>query len=364
MKGFSLRRQAGWDTHGLPIEHKVEQLLNIKNKQQIEEEIGIANFVSKCKEFALKNKDAMTSQFEDLGVWMDWDDPYVTFDPKYMESCWWTLKKAHEKDLLLKDKRVISWCPRCETALAAAEIDYEDKIDPSIYVKFPSTEPILNKADNPDVLKEYFLVWTTTPWTLPANLAICMNPDFDYSFVKFLNEKKGDEISNDLILNNEGILILASDLVETIFGPAVKITKVKKDTGEVDENGKPIKEIEEIREPIYEVIKIVKGSDLEGLSYVYPLLDEIPEQKKFDEDNEDKYSSNVHTILPGGHVELGEGTGLVHTAPGHGPDDFEIGNNSIFQYFAQLMKKGISLNLEANILENLLKMQIQILSMI
>ncbi|BBL62237.1 isoleucine--tRNA ligase [Methanobrevibacter arboriphilus] len=340
MKGFSLRRQAGWDTHGLPIEHKVEQLLNIKNKQQIEEEIGIANFVSKCKEFALKNKDAMTSQFEDLGVWMDWDDPYVTFDPKYMESCWWTLKKAHEKDLLLKDKRVISWCPRCETALAAAEIDYEDKIDPSIYVKFPSTEPILNKADNPDVLKEYFLVWTTTPWTLPANLAICMNPDFDYSFVKFLNEKKGDEISNDLILNNEGILILASDLVETIFGPAVKITKVKKDTGEVDENGKPIKEIEEIREPIYEVIKIVKGSDLEGLSYVYPLLDEIPEQKKFDEDNEDKYSSNVHTILPGGHVELGEGTGLVHTAPGHGPDDFEIGKQFNLPIFCPVDEEG------------------------
>ncbi|RBQ22679.1 Isoleucine--tRNA ligase [Candidatus Methanobinarius endosymbioticus] len=321
MKGFSLRRQAGWDTHGLPIEHKVEQILNIKNKQQIEENIGIANFVAKCKEFALKNKDAMTNQFKDLGIWMDWDKPYVTFDPKYMESCWWTLKKAHAKDLLIKDKRVISWCPRCETALAAAEIDHEDKEDPSIHVKFETSKPILNNDVNPKKLKEYFLVWTTTPWTLPANLAICMNPIFDYSFIEIDNE----------------IIILASNLVETIFGPEVKITQIKKDTGKLDEDGKPIKEIEEKRETIYNILKIVKGADFEGKSYIYPLLDQVPEQKSFDKDEN---LVNVHTILPGDHVELGEGTGFVHTAPGHGPDDFEIGKKYNLPIFCPVNEEG------------------------
>ncbi|MGL6298674.1 MAG: class I tRNA ligase family protein, partial [Methanobacteriaceae archaeon] len=212
MNGFALRRQSGWDTHGLPIEHKVEQLLNITSKQQIESEIGIANFIDKCKEFAMDNKDAMTEQFKQLGVWMDWKDAYVTLDPKYMESCWWTLKKAHEKDLLIKDLRVISWCPRCETALAAAEIDYEDKEDPSIYLKFPinienNTNDIISNLGLIENNTPIFaLVWTTTPWTLPANLAICINPEFDYSFVKAKSNTGTYEI-----------YILANGLVDELF---------------------------------------------------------------------------------------------------------------------------------------------------
>ena len=318
MSGFDVRRQAGWDTHGLPIEHKVEQLMGIKNKQQIEDDIGIANFVEKCKEFSMENMDVMTQQFKDLGVWMDWKSPYITLDPKYMESCWWTLKKAHEKDLLLKDKRVISWCPRCETALAAAEIDYENKEDPSIYVKFPLKESFLDTEDNPEKLNEFFCVWTTTPWTLPANLAICANKEFDYSFIK---------------LNNE-ILILATDLVETIFGPSEKITKIKKETDEFDENGKAIFEIEEQKEIIYEVLKVVKGEELQSLSYIYPLLEEVAKQNEYDD------LTNVHTILLGDHVELDEGTGLVHTAPGHGPDDFEIGKEHDLPIFCPVNDEG------------------------
>ena len=103
MSGFNIRRQAGWDTHGLPIEHKVEGILGLKSKKEIEERIGIENFVNKCKEFAIENKGLMTEQFKLLGVWMDWDNPYITFDTKYMESCWWTLKKANEKNLLIKE---------------------------------------------------------------------------------------------------------------------------------------------------------------------------------------------------------------------------------------------------------------------
>ncbi|MBX7076340.1 MAG: isoleucine--tRNA ligase [Methanobacteriaceae archaeon] len=319
MNGFNLRRQAGWDTHGLPIEHKVEELMGIKSKKEIETTIGIDTFVNKCKEFAMENKAAMTKQFQKLGVWMDWKNPYMTLDPKYMESAWWTLKKAHEKDLLTKDLRVISWCPHCETALAAAEIDYEEKEDPSIYVKFPLKNKILSEKENIEDLKEYVLVWTTTPWTLPANLAICVNSDFNYNFVK---------------INNE-ILILAEDLVEPIFGEAItrKVLKhkIEKDYGENEE----IAYEEEIIETInYEIIKTVKGIDLEGLDYVYPLLDEIPKQAEMDK------IKNVHKILPGDHVELGEGTGCVHTAPGHGPDDFEIGKDFGLPIFCPVNEEG------------------------
>lgn len=277
MSGFHLRRQAGWDTHGLPIEHKVEGLLGLKSKKQIETEIGIANFVEKCREFAIENKAVMTEQFKKIGVWMDWDNPYVTFDTKYMESCWWTLKKADEKDLLINDLRVITWCPRCETALALAEIDYEDKEDPSIYVKFP-----LEESENND---EFVLVWTTTPWTLPANMAICIHPDFDYAYVK---------------VNGE-IYIMAEALVESLF-----------------------------EDQSYEIVKVVKGSSLEGMEYQHPLVEEIPVQKNFE-----------HKILPGEHVTLTEGTGCVHTAPGHGPDDFEIGKQYGLPIFCPVDEAGL-----------------------
>ncbi|MCC7553005.1 MAG: isoleucine--tRNA ligase [Methanobacteriaceae archaeon] len=310
MEGFNVRRQAGWDMHGLPIEHKVEELLNLKNKQEIEEKIGIDNFVNQCKDFACKHKNSMTEQFKSLGVWMDWKNPYMTLDPQYMESSWWTMQKAHEKDLLVNDLRVISWCPHCETALAAAEIDYEDKEDPSIYVKFPLKGEFLTNNS----LKEYFLVWTTTPWTLPANLAISVNPDFKYSFVK-----KDDEI-----------LILASNLLETVLGPQIKIHKSKI----LNDNGE--EEILEEKEELYEIVETVNGEKLLNLEYDYPLIHEIPKHTDFNQ----KFT-NVHKILPGGHVELGEGTGLVHTAPGHGPDDFEMGKKYDLPIFSPVDESGV-----------------------
>jgi len=280
MAGFNVRRQAGWDTHGLPIEHKVEGLLGIKSKKEIETKIGIENFVEKCREFAIENQGVMTQQFKMLGVWMDWDNPYVTFDPKYMESCWWTLKRAHEKDLLVQDLRVITWCPRCETALALAEIDYENKDDPSIYVKFPLKEAQPGLSEN-----TFVLVWTTTPWTLPANMAVCVHPDYDYAYVKV----------------GEETYLLAEALADSILG-----------------------------ESEYEIIKVVKGSQIEGLEYQHPLTREIPVQNDFN-----------HVILPGEHVTLTEGTGCVHTAPGHGPDDFEIGKQYGLPIFCPVDEAGL-----------------------
>ena len=291
MEGFNIRRQAGWDTHGLPIEHKVEGILGLKSKKEIEETIGIENFVNKCKEFAIENKGLMTKQFEMLGVWMDWDNPYVTFDTKYMESSWWTLKKAYEKDLLIKDKRVITWCPRCETALAMAEIDYEDKEDPSIYVKFP-----LLTQESSDYTT-YILVWTTTPWTLPANMAVSVHPDFEYAYVKVGSE----------------VYIMAEALVDSVFNKE----ETECDCG-CDETAP------------YEILKVVKGSELKGLNYKHPLVDEIPVQEKFE-----------HTIVLGDHVTLTEGTGCVHTAPGHGPEDFEIGKKYGMPIFCPVDEAGL-----------------------
>ena len=307
MNGFSIRRQAGWDTHGLPIEHKVEGLLGLTSKKQIETEIGIENFIDQCRQFAVENKAVMTEQFQKIGIWMDWDDPYVTFDPKYMESCWWTLKKANEKDLLVNDLRVITWCPRCETALAMAEIDYENKDDPSIYVKFPLETPEV--AENG---KEFVLVWTTTPWTLPANMAVCVHPDFDYAYVKV-----GDEV-----------YVMAEALVDKLFGSS----GCDCDHGEKDAQGNQEDSdcCEELEEKPYEVLKIVKGSELQGKAYKHPLNDEIPQQKVFE-----------HKILPGDHVTLTEGTGCVHTAPGHGPEDFEIGKEYGLPIFCPVDEAGL-----------------------
>ena len=305
MNGFSLRRQAGWDMHGLPIENKVEHLMGIQSKQEIEEDIGIDKFVNKCREFAIENKIAMEKEFDELGVWMDWDDPYMTLDPKYMESSWWMLKRANEQNLLLNDQRVISWCPHCGTALAAAEIEYEEKEDPSIFIKFPVT----GEKDT------YFLVWTTTPWTLPANLAICVNPEFDYVYV----------------LKDGETYIIAENLMEDVLGKRIKIHRTKIPAQSEDEEDKIIEE----EEVMYEIIKTVKGQDLVGLAYDYILADEIPKQMEFDAEIE-----KVHTILPGDHVELGEGTGLVHTAPGHGPDDFEVGHANGLPIFCPVGEDG------------------------
>jgi len=141
MQGFDVRRQPGWDCHGLPIEVKVEEKLGVESKKDIEEEFGIKRFIDECKNWATEHIDIMTEQFQRLGVWMDWDDPYLTFKDDYLESAWWTLKKAYEKDLMEKRLQVIQWCPRCETALAEHEVrgEYRQVKDPSLYARFKLT---------------------------------------------------------------------------------------------------------------------------------------------------------------------------------------------------------------------------------
>ena len=260
-QGYDVFRRAGWDMHGLPIEVKVEEeVLGTRTKKEIEE-YGISNFIAECKKFAIKNMHRMTSQLKRLGVWLDWDDPYMTIDKRYIEGVWFCIKKAYEKGLLYEANRVIHWCPRCETALSGYEVrdEYRDISDPSIYVKAK-----LRSSD------ESIVIWTTTPWTLPANVAIAVHPDFTY--VKILLKE-----------NNEK-LILAKETLDKLFSKHE-----------------------------YEILEEFKGKKLENLRYE-PIL-EIPIQQNL----------SHKIVMAPDLVSIEEGTGCVHIAPGHGEEDFEIG---------------------------------------
>lgn len=164
MKGYNVRDQPGFDMHGLPIEVRVEKNIGIHSKKDIES-LGIDKFINICKNFSLDLHRQMTDQFKRLGIWMDWDNPYQTLKLDYIESAWWTLQCAYNKGLLRSASRVITWCPRCETALAEAEIEYWDEIDPSIIVRFPIKDKSVS-----------LLIWTTTPWTLASNMAVAVHP--------------------------------------------------------------------------------------------------------------------------------------------------------------------------------------------
>ncbi len=281
MRGFDVTRQPGWDCHGLPIEVKVEELLGIKSKKDIETVIGVEEFIKKCKQWAIEHVSIMTEQFKRLGVWMDWDKPYMTLENAYIEKAWWTFKKAYERGLIGKDVRVIHWCPRCETALAEHEVrgEYEQVSDPSIFVRFK-----VKGGKN-----EYLLIWTTTPWTLPADLAVCVHPDFDYVKVKV----------------GENVYILAEGLLDRVAA--------------------------ELSFGEYQILERMRGKELEGLPYEHPLLEEVPRQKEF---------VKHHRVICGPHVTLEEGTGCVHTAPGHGEEDYVIGKEYGLPIFSPVGPDG------------------------
>ncbi len=264
MQGKNVWCQPGYDTHGLPIENKVEGKLDLKQKSDIEE-FGIENFIKECEKFATKHIDAMNQEFKNLGVWMDWDRPYITLHNDYIEGAWFTFKEAYKKDLLYKGKYPVHVCPHCETAVAYNEIEYINKSDPSVFVKFP----VRNKEG------EYLVIYTTTPWTLPANTGIMVNPNKDYVYVSAKGEK----------------LILAENLVEEVMKKS---------------------EIEN-----YEIEKTVKGDELVGTRYDNPLKDYL---------NYEDELENAYRVIPSDqHASVEEGSGLVHSAPGHGKEDYEVG---------------------------------------
>lgn len=264
MRGFDVWDQPGFDTHGLPIENKVEKKFGFKTKSDIEV-FGVEKFIAECKNFATEHIGVMTQQFRDLGVWMDWDNPYVTLDNEYIEGAWFTFKKGFEKGLLYKGEYPVHVCPHCSTAVAYNEIEHKKAKDPSLYVKFKVKE-----KEN-----EYLVIWTTTPWTLPANTGVMANPSAEYVKVKV-----GDEF-----------LILSNHL----------LAKAMKDAGVTD----------------YHIVETYKGEKLKGVQYEAPLADSVPAQKNL---------KNAHRIiLSEQYVTLTDGTGFVHTAPGHGQEDYKIG---------------------------------------
>ena len=261
MKGKHVIRKAGWDCHGLPVEIAVEKELGFSGKGDIEK-YGIAAFNDKCRESVQRHVDAFTAMTERMGFWVDFDEAYWTMSDEYIESVWWSLAQIHKKGLLVQDHRVAPYCPRCGTGLSDHELaqGYETVKDPSVYVRFPVTSGDLEK------LGASLLVWTTTPWTLVSNTAIAVHPDVDYVAVR---TKESEDSKSE-------VLVLAEPLL-SVVGDG------------------------------YEILKKVKGRDLERTSYSRPFnYVEIPDS---------------HFVILAEYVTTEDGTGLVHQSPAFGADD-------------------------------------------
>ncbi|CUX26883.1 isoleucine--tRNA ligase [Clostridium sp. C105KSO13] len=285
MKGCMVPRKAGWDTHGLPVELEVEKALGLDGKEQIEE-YGLEPFIDKCKESVWKYKGMWEDFSSTVGFWADMEHPYVTYDNNFIESEWWALKTIWDKDLLYKGFKVVPYCPRCGTPLSAQEVaqGYKDVKERSAIVRF--------KVKDEDA---YILAWTTTPWTLPSNLALCVNPKEDYAKVKAADGY---------------VYYIARALADTVLG---KLT----------EDGKSA----------YEVLETYKGKDLEYKEYE-PLFqcaaDVAAKQKK-----------NAFFVTCDTYVTLTDGTGIVHIAPAFGEDDAQVGRKYKLPFVQLVDEKGL-----------------------
>ncbi len=283
MKGYQVPRKAGWDTHGLPVELEVEKMLGLDGKEQIEE-YGLDPFISKCKESVWKYK-GMWEEFSDVvGFWADMDHPYVTYEDDYIESEWWALKQIWDKKLLYKGFKIVPYCPRCGTPLSSHEVaqGYRAVKERSAVARFKVVGE-----------EAYFLAWTTTPWTLPSNVALCVNPDETYCKVKAADGYT---------------YYLAEELLDTVLG------------GLTEEGS------------AYEVLETYKGTDLEGREYV-PLFDCAVELCK-------KQNKKAHYIVCDTYVTMTDGTGIVHIAPAFGEDDAQVGRRYDLPFVQLVNGKG------------------------
>ena len=271
MKGYMVPRKAGWDTHGLPVEIEVEKKLGLDGKDQIEE-YGLEPFIKNCKESVWKYKGMWEDFSGTVGFWADMEHPYITYDNNFIESEWWALKEIWNKGLLYKGFKIVPYCPRCGTPLSAQEVaqGYKTVKERSAVVRF--------KVVGEDA---YFLAWTTTPWTLPSNVALCVNPDDTYVKVK---AKDGYTY------------YMAEELLDKVLG-----------------------KLAEEGEKAYEVLETYKGKDLEYKEYE-PLFECAGEAAK-------KQNKKAHFVTCDGYVTMSDGTGIVHIAPAFGEDDSRVGKN-------------------------------------
>ena len=292
MKGYMVPRKAGWDTHGLPVEIEVEKKLGLDGKDQIEN-YGLEPFIKECKESVWKYKGMWEDFSGTVGFWADMDNPYVTYDNNFIESEWWALKEIWKKGLLYKGFKIVPYCPRCGTPLSAQEVaqGYKTVKERSAIVRF--------KVTGEDT---YFLAWTTTPWTLPSNVALCVNPDETYALVKAADGYT---------------YYMASALLDTVLGKLA----VKAD----EENGVEAK-------PAYEVLKTFKGKELEYKEYE-PLF-------VCAKDVADKQNKKGFFVTCDNYVTMTDGTGIVHIAPAFGEDDANVGRNYDLPFVQFVNGKG------------------------
>ena len=286
MKGYMVPRKAGWDTHGLPVELEVEKLLGLDGKEQIEE-YGMEPFIKKCKESVWKYKGMWEDFSGTVGFWADMDNPYVTYDDNFIESEWWALKEIWNKKLLYKGFKIVPYCPRCGTPLSAQEVAQGYKLvkERSAIVRFNVTGE-----------DAYFLAWTTTPWTLPSNVALCVNPEDTY-----IKVKAADGYT----------YYLAEALADNVLG---SLADKDSDT------------------PAYEVLETYKGSDLERKEYepLYACAKECA----------DKQHKKGFFVTCDTYVTMSDGTGIVHIAPAFGEDDANVGRNYDLPFVQFVTEKG------------------------
>jgi isoleucyl-tRNA synthetase len=284
MKGLDVWDRAGYDMHGMPTEQAVEKKLGLKHKDEIPV-YGIANFVNECREFAITNMISMNEDFRRIGVWMDFENAYQSIQNSFMEGEWWLIKKAFESERLYEGEKTMHWCASCATSLAKHELEYENVTDLSIFVKFP-----IKNSQN-----EFLIIWTTTPWTIPFNLGVMANPNLDYVKAKVENEA----------------WIVAKELAASF--------------------------IQGVAEKQFSVLEEFKGSNLLGLEYTHPFENEIPQFKELK-----KKHPKVHTVvLSEEYVNTISGSGLVHMAPGCGPEDYEVGHKNGIPPFNTLTERGV-----------------------
>jgi isoleucyl-tRNA synthetase len=276
--GYKVFDRPGYDTHGVPIELKVEKELGLKSKQEIEQ-LGVDKFVAECKKCATKYIDAMNNEFTNLGVWMDWSNPYLTFSNEWIEAIWAAFKEADKKGLLYLGKYPVHVCSRCGTAVAFNEIEYEKRKDTSIYVKFP----VKGRKNT------FLIIWTTTPWTLPANTGVMVHPDVIYQ---------------ELEMSDGEHWIMAKERV-----PAVMT----------------------MMERGFTLIKELSGKELVGAEYTNPLAEHIKMKPK-----------NSYRVVPSArYVTTEEGSGMVHCAPGHGKEDYEVGKQNKLEVLSPVSIDGM-----------------------
>jgi len=294
MCGFNVWDRAGYDMHGLPTENAVQKKLGIKDKLGIEK-YGVEKFIKECIKFSSDNAKLMDKDLWRLGVWMDYQNAYWPITSDFIEGEWWLMKKAFEQNRLYKGKKIMQWCSSCETSLAKHELEYENVKENSIFLKFK----LKGKKE------EYLVIWTTTPWTIPFNLAVMVNPGLDYVKAEV-----------DLGKGKKEKWIVAKDLAKDF--------------------------ITSVAEKKFKIVETFKGKKLSGLEYEHPLYKQLKKQY----DSLKKKWKNVHTvILSEQYVDTSAGSGLVHSAPGCGPEDFEVGKEYGLDAFNEIDEKGVFHNM-------------------